>query len=160
MIPVSPSFALGTCSPSGARMICPDALANVVCTQSPRTHLNVAWVTLVRIDSTVCSVRAAAGLWCLLNLDVSDDEAVGIDLVASCVALCVLQQVEEELGRFDGPSTCLREVLHQCQFFPILCDRPCAPWVVLKAFACAVRPTPPLNLLKGTHCLCSWTSAR
>ena len=84
------------------------------CTASHRVaHLNVAWVALVRVDTTVCSVRAAAGLWCLLNLDVSDDEAVGIDLVASCVALCVLQQVEEELGRLDGPSTCFLRCLYQ-----------------------------------------------
>ena len=65
----------------------------------------MAWVSLVRVDSSVSTVRAAAGLWCLLNLDVSDDEAIGVDLVSSCVALGVLQQVEEELGRLYGPST-------------------------------------------------------
>merc|ERR1719436_1912462 len=34
------------------------------------------------------------------------------------------------------------------------------PWDILNAFAWGVRPMPPLNLRKGTHCFFSHTSSR
>merc|ERR1719352_1192026 len=34
------------------------------------------------------------------------------------------------------------------------------PWLILKAFACAVRPMQPVYFRKGTHCFFSTTSAK
>merc|ERR1719253_525427 len=34
------------------------------------------------------------------------------------------------------------------------------PWLILKAFACAVRPMQPVYFLNGTHCFFSTTSAK
>merc|ERR1719375_1734243 len=34
------------------------------------------------------------------------------------------------------------------------------PWLILKAFACGVRPMQPVYFLNGTHCFFSTTSAK
>ncbi len=40
-----------------------------------------------------------------LHLDVIDDQVVGVQSLVLSVALGVLQQVQEELGRLLGPAT-------------------------------------------------------
>jgi hypothetical protein len=52
--------------------------------------------------STVC---AATLLWCLVDLNVLDDEVSGIKTLGIGVGLSVLQETEEKLGRLDWPSS-------------------------------------------------------
>lgn len=68
--------------------------------------LDVAGVALVRVDATVGTVCAAAGLGCLVDADVLDEELLSLEALGLSVGLSVLQQVEEELDGLDGPSTC------------------------------------------------------
>merc|ERR1712087_234467 len=70
-----------------------------------KDDLDVAWVSLVRVDSSVRSVRAAAGFRSLLHDNVADDEVFRGKFVGNGVGLCVLQESAEELGRLDWPST-------------------------------------------------------
>lgn len=61
---------------------------------------------LVRVNSAVSSVGSTMCLGSLLNVDVSDDEVFGIEFISRCVGFSVLDQVGQEFGRLDGPSTC------------------------------------------------------
>ena len=70
--------------------------------------LGVDGVTLVRVDTTVSTVRATAGLGCLLDDNVADDNLLGVKALGLSVGLSVLEQSEEELDRLDGPSTWIR----------------------------------------------------
>ncbi len=67
--------------------------------------LGVDGVALVRVDTTVSTVRATARLGCLLDDDVADDELLGLKALGLGVGLSVLEKGEEELDRLDGPST-------------------------------------------------------
>lgn len=71
-------------------------------------NLGVNRVALVRVDSSVGSVCAAAGLGCLLDDDVADDELFSVQSLGLSVGLGVLQQSQKELDRLDGPSTLSR----------------------------------------------------
>lgn len=70
--------------------------------------LGVDGVTLVRVDATVGTVRAAAGLGGLLDHNVADDKLLGLEALGLSVGLSVLEEGKEELDRLDGPSTWLR----------------------------------------------------
>lgn len=70
--------------------------------------LGVDGVSLVRVDSSVSSVCAAAGLGCLLDDNVADDKLLSVQSLGLSVSLGVLQQSEQELDRLDGPSTLSR----------------------------------------------------
>ena len=50
---------------------------------------------------TVCS---SALLWCLVDLDVLDDQVAGIKTLGVCVGFGVLEETQEELGGLDWPS--------------------------------------------------------
>jgi len=50
---------------------------------------------------TVCS---SALLWCLVDLDVLDDQVAGIKTLSVCVGFGVLEETQKELGRLDWPS--------------------------------------------------------
>lgn len=65
-------------------------------------------VTLVRVDTTVSTVRATAGLGGLLDHDVADDELLSVKALGLGVGLGILKEGKEELDRLDGPSTWLR----------------------------------------------------
>lgn len=54
--------------------------------------------------ATVCTVCAAALLWCLVDLDVLYDKVTGIEALGIGVGLSVLEETEKELGRLDGPA--------------------------------------------------------
>lgn len=68
--------------------------------------LGVDGVALVRVDTTVSTVRAAARLGSLLDDNVADDELLSVKALGLGVRLGVLEQSKEELDRLDGPSTC------------------------------------------------------
>lgn len=67
--------------------------------------LGVDGVTLVRVDTTVGTVRATAGLGSLLDHNVADDELLSLETLGLSVGLGVLEKGKEELDRLDGPST-------------------------------------------------------
>ena len=50
---------------------------------------------------TVC---ASALLWCLVDLDVLDDEVAGIETLGIGVGLSVLEETEKKLGGLDWPA--------------------------------------------------------
>lgn len=54
--------------------------------------------------ATVCTVCAAALLWCLVDLDVLYDKVTGIEALGIGVGLSVLEETKKELGRLDGPA--------------------------------------------------------
>lgn len=53
----------------------------------------------------MCTVCAAALLWCLVDLDVLYDKVTGIKTLGIGVGLSVLEETEKELGRLDGPAS-------------------------------------------------------
>lgn len=55
--------------------------------------------------ATVCTVCAAALLWCLVDLDVLYDKVTGIEALGIGVGLSVLEETEKELSRLDGPAS-------------------------------------------------------
>lgn len=67
--------------------------------------LGVDGVTLVRVDTTVSTVGATAGLGSLLDDNVADNELLGVKTLGLSVSLGVLEKGKEELDRLDGPST-------------------------------------------------------
>lgn len=83
-------------------------------------QLNVTWVRHVWVDllplaafprlearstyATVGTVCASALLWCLVDLDVLDDEVAGIETLGVGVGLSVLEETEKELGGLDWPA--------------------------------------------------------
>lgn len=77
-----------------------------------------------RTYSTVSTVCSSALLWCLVDLDVLDNEVSSIKTLGVRIRLCVLQETEEKLGGLDWPS-CARdtELLSYCNFsVPASCD--------------------------------------
>lgn len=67
--------------------------------------LGVDGVTLVRVDATVSTERATAGLRGLLDDNVADDKLLSLETLSLGVSLGVLQKGKEKLDRLDGPST-------------------------------------------------------
>lgn len=64
---------------------------------------------------TVCSSTLLGGL---VDLDVLDDQVSGIQSLGIGVGLGVLEQIEEELGRLDGPSCAGDTELLSCREVP------------------------------------------
>ena len=62
-------------------------------------------VTLVRVDTTVGTERAATGLGGLLDNNVADNKLLDVKALGLGVGLGVLKEGKEELDRLDGPST-------------------------------------------------------
>jgi hypothetical protein len=118
----------------------------------------------------VCTVCAAALLWCLVDLDVLHDEVTGIETLGIGVGLSVLEETEEELGRLDGPAGAgdteslayesispsvqvpQNNSLQQNSLATKEGNKNNVPW--------AARPVPPAYLLMATASLCSWTFSR
>lgn len=50
---------------------------------------------------TVCS---SSLLWCLVDLDVLDDQLLSVETLGLCVCLRVLEETEEKLGGLDWPA--------------------------------------------------------
>lgn len=122
----------------------------------------MAGVALVRVDTTVGAVSAAAGLGGLLDDNVLDEQVLGREVLGVGVGLGVLEETENKLNRLDGPATWMLVVaLGRCTP-PALrrFSKVYTPVVMPNFLAWPVRPIEPLNRRKGMHCLCSWTSPR
>lgn len=50
------------------------------------------------------SVCSSTLLWCLVDLDVLDDQVTGIETLGICVGFGVLEETQKELGGLDWPS--------------------------------------------------------
>lgn len=50
---------------------------------------------------TVCSAALLGGL---VDLNVLDDEGTSVETLGICVGLGVLEKVQQELSRLDGPA--------------------------------------------------------
>ena len=55
--------------------------------------------------TTVSTVRSASLLWCLVDLDVLDDQVSSVKALGVGVGLSVLEESKEELSRLDWPSS-------------------------------------------------------
>lgn len=55
--------------------------------------------------TTVSTVCSSALLWCLVDLDVLDNQVASIETLGIGVGLCVLEETEKELGGLDWPSS-------------------------------------------------------
>lgn len=64
-------------------------------------QLYVAWVAHIWIDSTMGSVCSSSLLWCLVDLDVLDNQVIGVEALSIGVGFGVLEETEEEFGRLD-----------------------------------------------------------
>ena len=60
------------------------------------------------------TIRASPLLRRLVDLDVLDDEVVGVETLAVGIGLGVLQQALEELGGLDGPAGLAHAELLAC----------------------------------------------
>lgn len=52
--------------------------------------------------SAVCASPLFRGL---VDLDVLNDEIAGVEALGISIRFCVLEETEEEIGGFNGPST-------------------------------------------------------
>ena len=68
-------------------------------------NLDVAGRGHVRVDATVGTVHSSPHLGSSVDQNVVDNQVIGIKTLKFSIGLCVLQQVEEELGRLLWPTT-------------------------------------------------------
>jgi S-adenosylmethionine hydrolase len=61
-------------------------------------------IVVCKTYTTVGTVCSAALLGSLVDLDVLDNEGTGVEALGVSVGLGVLEEVQEVLGRLDGPS--------------------------------------------------------
>ena len=64
----------------------------------------MARVPLVGVNTTVRAVGPTAGLGCLLDDDVLDDEVALVEVLRLRVGLCVLEQAQDELDALLRPA--------------------------------------------------------
>lgn len=113
-------------------------------------QLDVAWVAHVWVDlgislvsqdrveqgeekthTTVSTVCAATLLWCLVDLNVLDNQVGGIQTLGVGVGLSVLKKRGQELSRLDGPASLAHTKCLAC----------CIVSVCLSAFRAYVSPS-------------------
>lgn len=70
-----------------------------------KVDLNVAWVSLVRVDTSVSAVCAATSLGGLVDDDVTDYQLFSVKPFAISVCLGIFEKVQKELDRLNGPAT-------------------------------------------------------
>ena len=58
----------------------------------------------IKTYTTVSTIGPAALFWCLVDLDVLDDEVARVEALGVGVGFGVLEEREEVLGRLDGPA--------------------------------------------------------
>jgi len=61
------------------------------------------------------TIRSAALLWGLVDLDVLDNEVGSVEALGFGVGLGVLQKAEQELSRLDGPPGTRNAKLLACR---------------------------------------------
>lgn len=64
----------------------------------------MAGVAHVRVDAAVGAVCSSTLLHRLVDLDVLDDQLLRVEALGVRVGLGVLEQAQQEFGRFDGVS--------------------------------------------------------
>ena len=62
----------------------------------------MAWVGHVGVDATMGAICSAALLWCLVDLDVLDDQVGSVETLGVGICFGVLEQAQKELGGLDG----------------------------------------------------------
>jgi len=67
--------------------------------------LNVGWVGHVWVNTTVGTVCASSLLWCLVDLDVGNNEVGGIETLNVGVGDGVLEETEQELSGLLWPAS-------------------------------------------------------
>ena len=65
----------------------------------------MAWVAHVWVDTTVGTVCSTTLLWCLVDLDVLNEEVASVEAFGVSVGFGVLEQTEEEFGGFHGETS-------------------------------------------------------
>jgi hypothetical protein len=70
-----------------------------------KNELNVAWGRFVGVDTTVCSVCAAAHVWGAVDLCVLDDQVTGNNVLEFSSVAGVVEKTENELAALDWPAT-------------------------------------------------------
>lgn len=75
-------------------LICKSSVA----VQTHMCRLKGAYATV----STVCSSPL---FWCLVDLNVLDDQVASIEALGIGVCLCILEESEKKLSRLDGPAS-------------------------------------------------------
>lgn len=68
-------------------------------------QFDVAWRRHVWINATVSTICAASQAWSAIDLNVIDDQHVGVQSLVVSISFGVLQELEKEVGRFFGPAT-------------------------------------------------------
>lgn len=71
-----------------------------------KENLDMARVSLVRVDTTVCSVSATTGLGCLVDDNVANNKIFSLQSLSLGVSLSVFEEVGQEFDRLHGPATC------------------------------------------------------
>jgi hypothetical protein len=120
------------------------------------------------------TIRASPLLGRLVDLDVLDNEIIGVQALAISIGLSILQQALQELSGLDGPAGLAHTEL--LAYSPIsMCILPIyasshvdnnatSKSMVLASLACyvpcAVRPVLPAYRLIGTASLWCWTLSR
>jgi hypothetical protein len=84
-------------------------------------HLNVAWVAHVRVDSAMSSVCATSLFWCLVDLDVLNDQVSSVKALDIGVGLCILKETEKEFGGFDWMTGSRDTELFTCRARMVSC---------------------------------------
>lgn len=73
-----------------------------------KDELDVTGVGHVRIDTAVCTVSPPPLLWCLVHLDMLDDQIAGVETLGIGIRFSILEKAEQKFGRLDGPA-CLAD---------------------------------------------------
>ena len=71
-----------------------------------QTHFNVAWGGHEGVDTTVGSVRSPPHFGGTVNLDVFNDQVIGIQTLVFGVRFGIFKQIQQEFTRLLGPTTC------------------------------------------------------
>ncbi len=59
----------------------------------------------VGVDTTVSTVSTSSGLGGLVHLNVGNNEGVHVERLGGSVGFNVLEEIENETARLDGPAT-------------------------------------------------------
>ena len=70
-----------------------------------QTHFNVAWGGHEGVDTTVGSVRSPPHFGGTVNLDVFNDQVIGIQTLVFGVRFGIFKQIQQEFTRLLGPTT-------------------------------------------------------
>lgn len=113
----------------------------------------MAWVAHVRVDSAVGAVRSSPLLRCLVDLNVLDQQVVGVESLSISVGFGILEQAKEEFGGLDWVPGFRNAKVLACESIVSAILLACVPN--------AVAPVLPVTIASHdcVHTLCASTSA-